>query len=174
MGLEAMRTSNRGMSLFLLYEQKAILWTTSTMVCSIAPSVCSCSILRTDFFSSNALARRSPSPICGPIPAVLTPLILLPNLLKRLNWVSSMDYKGELLICVANVIDWLKKGARTAAQRKLEHELGIKPNQVPLDNFEFLTRIHYLAPSDGMWGEHESKYPSVMVCSSFPSRSQIG
>jgi isopentenyldiphosphate isomerase len=49
-------------------------------------------------------------------------------------------------------------GARTAAQRKLEHELGIKPEQVPLDDFEFLTRIHYLAPSDGMWGEHESKY----------------
>ncbi|CAO3687850.1 unnamed protein product [Umbelopsis vinacea] len=49
-------------------------------------------------------------------------------------------------------------GARTAAQRKLEHELGIKPEQVPLDDFEFLTRIHYLAPSDGLWGEHEIDY----------------
>lgn len=48
-------------------------------------------------------------------------------------------------------------GARTAAQRKLEHELGIPPEQVPLDNFEYLTRIHYVAPSDGTWGEHESK-----------------
>jgi isopentenyl-diphosphate delta-isomerase len=48
-------------------------------------------------------------------------------------------------------------GARTAAQRKLEHELGIKPEQVPLDQFQYLTRIHYLAPSDGTWGEHESK-----------------
>jgi isopentenyl-diphosphate delta-isomerase len=48
-------------------------------------------------------------------------------------------------------------GARTAAQRKLEHELGIKPEQVPLDQFQYLTRIHYLAPSDGMWGEHESR-----------------
>ena len=74
------------------------------------------------------------------------------------------------MICVANVIG-LKKGARTAAQRKLEHELGIKPAQVPLDNFEFLTRIHYLAPSDGMWGEHESKYPGITACSWFPSRS---
>ncbi|CAO3612816.1 unnamed protein product [Cunninghamella blakesleeana] len=49
-------------------------------------------------------------------------------------------------------------GARTAAQRKLEHELGIKPEQVPLDNFNYLTRIHYLAPSDGLWGEHEIDY----------------
>ncbi|CAO3596094.1 unnamed protein product [Absidia cylindrospora] len=49
-------------------------------------------------------------------------------------------------------------GARTAAQRKLAHELGIKPEQVPLDMFEFLTRIHYMAPSDGLWGEHESKF----------------
>ncbi|KAJ8663609.1 isopentenyl-diphosphate delta-isomerase [Lichtheimia ornata] len=49
-------------------------------------------------------------------------------------------------------------GARTAAQRKLEHELGIPPEQVPLDNFEYLTRIHYVAPSDGTWGEHEIDY----------------
>jgi isopentenyl-diphosphate Delta-isomerase len=48
-----------------------------------------------------------------------------------------------------------QKGARRAAQRKLQHELGIKPEQVPLDKFTFLTRIHYLAPSDGAWGEHE-------------------
>ncbi|RGB30408.1 NUDIX hydrolase domain-like protein [Rhizophagus diaphanus] len=49
-------------------------------------------------------------------------------------------------------------GARRAAQRKLEHELGIKPEKVPLDDFVFLTRIHYLAPSDGLWGEHEIDY----------------
>jgi isopentenyl-diphosphate delta-isomerase len=50
------------------------------------------------------------------------------------------------------------QGVRRAAQRKLEHELGIKAEQVPLDKFEFLTRIHYLAPSDGKWGEHEIDY----------------
>ncbi|OBZ82311.1 Isopentenyl-diphosphate Delta-isomerase [Choanephora cucurbitarum] len=49
-------------------------------------------------------------------------------------------------------------GVRTAAQRKLEHELGIKPEEVPLDKFKYLTRIHYLAPSDGAWGEHEIDY----------------
>jgi isopentenyl-diphosphate delta-isomerase len=46
-------------------------------------------------------------------------------------------------------------GVKRAAQRKLNHELGIKPEQVPLEKFEFFTRIHYKAPSDGKWGEHE-------------------
>lgn len=49
------------------------------------------------------------------------------------------------------------QGVRRAAQRKLDQELGIKATQVPLANFQFLTRIHYKAPSDGKWGEHESK-----------------
>jgi isopentenyl-diphosphate delta-isomerase len=47
-------------------------------------------------------------------------------------------------------------GVKRAAQRKLDHELGIKAEQVPIDQFKFLTRIHYKAPSDGNWGEHES------------------
>ncbi|KAK0722173.1 NUDIX hydrolase domain-like protein [Lasiosphaeria miniovina] len=49
-------------------------------------------------------------------------------------------------------------GVKHAAQRKLDHELGIKKEQVPLDDFHFLTRIHYKAPSDGKWGEHEIDY----------------
>ena len=49
------------------------------------------------------------------------------------------------------------QGAKRAAQRKLDQELGIKAEQVPLDDFQFLTRIHYKAPSDGKWGEHESE-----------------
>ncbi|KAJ3401124.1 isopentenyl-diphosphate delta-isomerase idi1 [Chytriomyces hyalinus] len=49
-------------------------------------------------------------------------------------------------------------GARRAAQRKLDHELGIKAAQIPLEKLEFLTKIHYLAPSDGIWGEHEVDY----------------
>ena len=48
-------------------------------------------------------------------------------------------------------------GVRRAAQRKLDQELGIPKHQVPLADFKFLTRIHYLAPSDGKWGEHESE-----------------
>lgn len=50
-------------------------------------------------------------------------------------------------------------GVKRAAQRKLEHELGIKAAQVPFEDFKFLTRIHYKAPSDGQWGEHESMVP---------------
>ncbi len=51
-------------------------------------------------------------------------------------------------------------GVKHAAQRKLDHELGIKKEQVPLEDFHFLTRIHYKAPSDGKWGEHESELPA--------------
>ncbi|KAI8849438.1 NUDIX hydrolase domain-like protein [Chytridium lagenaria] len=47
-------------------------------------------------------------------------------------------------------------GAKRAAQRKLFHEMGIPAEQVPLEKFQYLTRIHYLAPSDGLWGEHEA------------------
>lgn len=49
-------------------------------------------------------------------------------------------------------------GVKRAAQRKLDHELGIPAADVPLDNFDYLTRIHYLAPSSGPWGEHEIDY----------------
>ncbi|EFW98479.1 isopentenyl-diphosphate delta-isomerase [Grosmannia clavigera kw1407] len=49
-------------------------------------------------------------------------------------------------------------GVKRAAQRKLDHELGIPAAQVPIDDFRFLTRIHYKAPSDGKWGEHEIDY----------------
>lgn len=54
-------------------------------------------------------------------------------------------------------------GVKIAASRKLEHELGIPREQTPVTGFQYLTRIHYLAPSDGMWGEHEGAYP--LVCS---------
>lgn len=50
------------------------------------------------------------------------------------------------------------EGAKRAGQRKLGHELGIKAEQVPVSEFDYLTRIHYLAPSDGKWGEHEIDY----------------
>lgn len=54
-------------------------------------------------------------------------------------------------------LDDAVQGVKRAAQRKLGHELGIKAEQVPLDKFEFFTRIHYKAPSDGKWGEHEGE-----------------
>ncbi|CAL1695757.1 unnamed protein product [Somion occarium] len=49
-------------------------------------------------------------------------------------------------------------GVRVAASRKLEQELGIPQSQTPIDQFQYLTKIHYLAPSNGVWGEHEVDY----------------
>ena len=45
---------------------------------------------------------------------------------------------------------------RKAAARKLTHELGI-PQEYELDEFAYLTRIHYYAKSDEIWAEHESE-----------------
>lgn len=52
---------------------------------------------------------------------------------------------------------------RRAAIRKLPHELGVGEGELKEEDFTFLTRIHYLAPSGdgGMWGEHEGEF--VMV-----------
>ena len=46
------------------------------------------------------------------------------------------------------------KGAKVAAQRKLEHELGIPFEDAPIENFTYLTRIHYKSPS----GDESSKW----------------
>ncbi|GAA6062598.1 hypothetical protein JCM10212_004893 [Sporobolomyces blumeae] len=48
-------------------------------------------------------------------------------------------------------------GVRRAAARKLVHELGI-PTTYSLDDFAYLTRIHYYAKSDEIWAEHEIDY----------------
>ena len=57
-------------------------------------------------------------------------------------------------------LDAAVNGVKHAARRKLNQELGIPPEQLPLDEFDFLTRIHYKAGSgdDGKWGEHEIDY----------------
>ncbi|MEE6467196.1 hypothetical protein FKM82_007162 [Ascaphus truei] len=49
-------------------------------------------------------------------------------------------------------------GVRQAAQRRLKAELGIPIEQVTPDELHYLTRIHYKAQSDGIWGEHEIDY----------------
>ena len=36
-------------------------------------------------------------------------------------------------------------GAKRAAVRKLKHELGIEPAELPLESFKYLTRLHYWA-----------------------------
>nr|AAC32601.1 isopentenyl pyrophosphate:dimethylallyl pyrophosphate isomerase [Chlamydomonas reinhardtii] len=55
-------------------------------------------------------------------------------------------------------------GIKAAAVRKLQHELGIPPEQVPASSFSFLTRLHYCAADTAThgpaaeWGEHEVDY----------------
>jgi len=46
-------------------------------------------------------------------------------------------------------------GVKRAAQRKLEHELGIPRDTIKTDEFHFLSRLHYKAIQDETWGEHE-------------------
>lgn len=49
-------------------------------------------------------------------------------------------------------------GVRRAARRRLEIELGIPQDSISLDDFQYLTRIHYKALSNSIWGEHEIDY----------------
>merc|ERR1712071_732048 len=55
-------------------------------------------------------------------------------------------------------------GAKAAAIRKLGHELGVPSEQVPIEGFKFLTRLHYWAAdtvthgAQSPWGEHEIDY----------------
>ena len=53
-------------------------------------------------------------------------------------------------------------GVKNAARRKLQQELGIDPEEVPLESFHYITRVHYSAESDEVWGEHEIDH--VLVC----------
>ena len=54
-------------------------------------------------------------------------------------------------------------GVRRAAQRRLKIELGIQETDAPIDEFIYLTRILYKAPSDGnTWGEHEVDYILIL------------
>ena len=46
-------------------------------------------------------------------------------------------------------------GVKRAAIRKLEQELGISPSQVPLDKFDFVTKMRYQARQDDDWIERE-------------------
>ncbi|KAI9639488.1 NUDIX hydrolase domain-like protein [Dioszegia hungarica] len=62
----------------------------------------------------------------------------------------------------AELVEKDQAGVRAAAIRKLPHELGIKPEELKAEDFTYLTRIHYLAPSDGLWGEHEIDY--ILFC----------
>ena len=46
-------------------------------------------------------------------------------------------------------------GVKRAAVRKLEQELGIHPSQVPIEKFDFVTKMRYQARQDEYWIERE-------------------
>lgn len=66
-------------------------------------------------------------------------------------------------------------GTKNAAIRKLRHELGIMPTDVPIDDFKFLTRFHYWAADtitygkNTTWGEHEIDYILFIKCDHEPT-----
>jgi isopentenyl-diphosphate delta-isomerase len=86
--------------------------------------------------------------------------ITFPNMWTNTCCSHPLDVPGETGAELVTAVE----GAKNAAQRKLDQELGIKAKQVPVEKFRYLTRIHYKAPNgDGRWGEHESK---AMYCAS--------
>ncbi|EFN53784.1 hypothetical protein CHLNCDRAFT_53578 [Chlorella variabilis] len=64
----------------------------------------------------------------------------------------------------ADIAAGMTPGAQRAAVRKLQHELGIPAAQLPLEQFKYLTRLHYCPADTGTWGpqaewgEHEMDY----------------
>ena len=60
-------------------------------------------------------------------------------------------------------------GVKNAAIRKLYHELGIPASELPINEFKFLTRLHYWAADTithgkkSPWGEHEIDYVLFIV-----------
>eukprot|EP01080_Neovahlkampfia_damariscottae_P004122 gene4122-7408_t len=57
------------------------------------------------------------------------------------------------------------EGAKYAARRKLEHELGIPRNHFQNENFEFLTKILYQSKYNDKWGEYELDYIFIVKLS---------
>ncbi|KAF2893336.1 hypothetical protein ILUMI_12835 [Ignelater luminosus] len=49
-------------------------------------------------------------------------------------------------------------GVKRAAQRRLNHELGIPIESIPVEKFTYVTRIHYKDVGNGRWGENEIDY----------------
>ncbi|CAG9772805.1 unnamed protein product [Ceutorhynchus assimilis] len=49
-------------------------------------------------------------------------------------------------------------GIKKAAQRRLNHELGIAIETIPIEKMHYITRVHYKDQGNGKYGEHEIDY----------------
>ncbi|MBE27691.1 MAG: hypothetical protein CMB06_01070 [Euryarchaeota archaeon] len=56
------------------------------------------------------------------------------------------------------------KGAKNAAKRKLEQELGINPNKINIDDLQYVTKMRYKARADAKWIEYEIDYIFAIKC----------
>lgn len=54
------------------------------------------------------------------------------------------------------------EGVKRAAIRRLKHELGIAPEQMPIEKFYYLTRVYHCDTGNGKWGQHEICYILVI------------
>lgn len=55
-------------------------------------------------------------------------------------------------------------GAKTAAKRKMEQELGIEPDEIKLEQLNYMTKMVYKARADEKWVEHELDYIFAIKC----------
>ena len=60
-------------------------------------------------------------------------------------------------------------GVKRAAIRKMDQELGIPKEQLPIDKFKYVGTIQYLAPGQDGWGEHEIDHVLVIRTPVTPS-----
>lgn len=77
---------------------------------------------------------------------------------------SELGFNGGEQVGSKNDLEVAIVGAKNAAIRKLFHELGIPESTFNVDDFQFLTRIHYKSASgeESKWGEHEIDYILIL------------
>ena len=56
------------------------------------------------------------------------------------------------------------EGAKNAAKRKMEQELGIDPKEIDLNKLNYITKMRYKARADEKWIEYEIDYIFAIKC----------
>lgn len=74
------------------------------------------------------------------------------------NKVTYADHYTNACCSHPLLVDNKEEDVVTAARRRLNFELGIPMEELDPKLFYYLTRIHYMDPGDGVWGEHEIDY----------------